>query len=381
MPRTAARLALLALPIAVSPAASAAELSGLVVGATAEERVQDDAIFGAGKDLVTVVAPEIGYAFAGPRLSGSLRYDADLYDYAGDISQLDVDHHARLHLDWRPSRRIELKTDGTLERVTDPLELDRLGVPRISGESPVVYSATAVELDDRLTERWIARFGYQMQIAHFEQPGYVDGSEHTAWAQIERRLSRHDDLSLELRGQIFLRVSSPDGFAETPLLDWRHRFTPALRFEAAAGPTAYQGVGQNGTAWLPCASGGFIWTLRHGELEVRAGRDLVGATGFGVLWADYVEGGWEGRIAGRWSARIGASYFVNGLAPDQPAVDSGYGVEAAVDYTPARDWRVEAAVDRVDQTSTMVQMAVLDLGMDVAAVRVIYRWGSERRLR
>ncbi|HUB07750.1 MAG TPA: hypothetical protein VMB50_12140 [Myxococcales bacterium] len=381
MARTAyVRWAIVAIGLAASPPALAAELSGLLVGATAEERVQDDALFGAGRDLVTVIAPEIGYAVAGPRLTGSLRYDADLYDYFGDTSQLDVDHHGYLHLNWLPAPRLKLQVDGTLQRVTDPLALDRLGVPRLSGESPVVYSAAALELDDRIAERWTARFGYQMQIAHFEQPGFIDGSTHVPWAAIERRLSSADDLGLELRTEIFLRVSDPEAFAETPALDWRHRLAPTLRLELAAGPVAFQAVGAQ-TAWVPYAAGGFVWTLQHGEIELRAGRDLVGATGFGVLWADYVEGGWVGRIAGRWSARLGGTYFLNGLAPDQATAVSGYGVEAALDFTPARDWRVEAAVDRVDQTSTVAQLEALDLGLDVAALRVVYHWGSDRRLR
>ncbi|MHB8418010.1 MAG: hypothetical protein ACYDCL_08030 [Myxococcales bacterium] len=381
MPRSIlVRWGLLSLALGSGPAAAGAEVSGIIAGATAEERVEDDALFGGGKDLVTVVAPEIGYAVAGPKLTASLRYDPELYDYTGGIQQLDVDHHGYLHLDYRPTRRVAVKADATLQRVTDPLALDRLGVPHITGESPVVYSAATLEADDRIAELWTARFGYDMQLAHFEQPGFIDGSTHEPWAALGRRLSREDELSLQLRGQIFLMVSDPQGFSETPSLDWRHRFGPKVRLELAAGPIAYQAVGA-GTAWLPYASGAVVWTLHHGEIELRAGRDLVGATGFGVLWADYVEGGWAGRISGRWSGRIGGSYFVNGLAPDQATAVSGYGAEVAVDFAPARDWRIEAALDRIDQTSTLAQLSALNLGLDVAAVRAVYQWGSDRRLR
>ena len=355
------------------------EVGGIVAGATAEGRVQDDTLFGGGQDLVTVNSPEIGYQLRGPDLNASLRYDADLYQYIGQSPETNTNQRSYLHLKDRLGTATTLAADGTLQYVTDPLALDRLGVPRTN--SPVIFSSTALEGDERLGKSWIAKLGYQFQLAHFEDPSLIDGSVHAPWASIGYQLDAADELSLRERYQLFLKIASPSGSADTASLAWSHRIGSRLRTELEAGPIYY--IDPTGApAWTPYGVAGAIYRLRHGEVELRAGRDLVGATGFGTaLWAEYVQAGVESRLGRRWTGRVGATYFVDGLAPAAVAAVSGYGGEAALDFRPGRDWTVEAAVDRIGQTSAAPGTAALDLGIEVVAMRLTYQWGSDKRLR
>ncbi len=361
-----------------SAAARSAEIGAIVAGASAEGRVQDDALYGGGADVVGVISPEIGYHLDGPRLDASLRGDADLYRYQGVAPQNNANYRSYLDLKWNASRAVEVTAAGTLQWITDPLSLDRLGVPRTT--SPVLFGAATVEGDDRFAEHWTARLGYQYQIAHFLDPALVDGTVHQPWMEAARQFGPEDEVALRWRSQFFLRIETPNGSSQTPSLGWKHRFSHTLRLELDAGPMYYIPPAGSGD-WTPYAIGGLVLTLAHGEIELRGGRDLVGATGFGVaLWADYVEAGWIGHISRRWSGRLGGTYFVNGLAPAQPAALSGYGAEGAIDYQLARDWQLEFVADRIGQTGAP-ETSPLSLSLDVAAFRASYHWGSDARLR
>ncbi|MHB1845912.1 MAG: hypothetical protein ACYCWW_13885 [Deltaproteobacteria bacterium] len=361
--------------------ARAAEIGGLVAGATAEGRVQSDTLFGGGQNFVSVISPDLGYRLIGPTLDLSLHYDGDFYQYLGDTPRTDTNQGVTLHLTDKPSARAKVAADGSVQYVTDPLALDRLGVPRTT--SPVIFSTAGTEWDQRLSQRWTAKLGYQLQVAHFEDPTLVDGEVHAPWVAAAYRLTNLDTLTLKLRSQLFLRVLAPNGSAQTPSLAWDRRLATHLQLELAAGPILY--VDPTGApGWTEYGAGGLVYTLHHGELELVGGRDLVGATGFGTaMWADYVQGGAVGRLSRRWSGRLVGTYFVDGLAPAQPAALSGYGGEVAVDFRPARDWTIEAAVDRIGQTGggPGIPPAALDLALELAAVRVTWQWGSDKRLK
>ncbi len=383
MKRSRSWLALAALGCGVGWAAGgtavAADVGGIVAGATAEGRMQSDTLYGGGQNFVSVISPDIGYRLIGPTLDLSLRYDGDFYQYMGDTPRTDANHQGTLHLKDRPSARSTVAADGSLQYVTDPLALDRLGIPRTT--SPVIFGIAATEEDQRLSSRWTLKLGYQFQVAHFEDPTLIDGEVHAPWLAAAYRLSMGDTLTLQYRSQIFLRVISPNGTAQTPSLAWEHRFGPRIRLDLAAGPILY--VDPTGApGWTEYVATGLIYELHHGELEFVGGRDLVGATGFGTaLWADYVQGGAIARLSRRWSGRLVGTYFVDGLPPAEPAALSGYGAEAAVDYRPARDWTLEAAVDRIGQTGGAPGDGSFNLALELAAVRVTWQWGSDRRLR
>ncbi len=363
--------------LASSAAARAAEVGGLVAGVTAEGRAQDDTLFGGGQDLVGVVSPEIGYRFDGQRLDLSLRYDADLYDYQGALPRYDTNQRGYLRLDAKPSRETRVLASGSVQWITDPLALDRLGLPRVT--SPVLFGEAAIEGDERIAERWTLRAGEESQIVHFEDPALVDGSVHQPWIEGARAISAHDELALRVRGQFFFRVDTPAGLAQTASIGWRHRIGERLRVDLAAGPILYEAPGA-AVAPTPYATGGLIWTIPHGELELRGGRDLLGATGFGTaLWADYVEAGWIARLSRRWSGRLGGTYFVDGLAPNAPASLTGYAAEGAIDFLAGRDWKIEAVVDWIGQTD-VPGAGPFALGLEVVAMRVSWQWGSDRRL-
>jgi hypothetical protein len=324
----------------------------------------DDNVYNSrGPDFVNRVTPHFSYRVLDPRAKIDAAYDLGYWTYAFGKASNSLNHRADLGIEGHPTPHLTFKLADEFARAEDPGFLSRMGVvaPQIGIFDNIADAGTAAEFTPRLygglgyTYHW-ARFDpYNAQQRAF--PPLYDGAEHDAQGTFAFRVTRHDDLRFAGRYQMF--TAGPQatdanrwniGSTYSPTLGWRHQFRRDLEWSADAGPLFYQSL--HDAVNLPQAPAS-DWSWRIGTLlrwytptwraALSYNHDLIGATGAGTaLWADavYLQGGyhWLDKL----DAHLGAGYFRNGAAVNQPVAYDGLTADALVDWRVFNHFRLGA---------------------------------------
>jgi hypothetical protein len=129
-----------------------------------------------------------------------------------------------------------------------------------------------------------------------------------------------------------------------------HRFRDTLEASAEAAPVFYQGLPDRANVAAAPPSGTTFRAaarLRYLTPTWRASasytRELLGATGLGTaIWADFVGGQLGYHYLERLDAHVGAGWFRNGRAVDQPVAYDGVTVDALIDVAVLQHLRLGA---------------------------------------
>jgi hypothetical protein len=288
-----------------------------------------------------------------------------------------LDHRGQLSLEKALSRRLTFEGDAQIWRVSDPTSLPRVGVAR--SLSPILYGRTAARARLLVTERWDASVGYRLEAARI-----YDGSNqpfsmvHAPYLESWYGLNARHALGAELRFQYF-RFGDETAMAPGASLAYRLRLTRTTTFTARGGAIRYQSVSDAGEGVIPRVA---LELSREGEsldLAFVMGHDLVGASGFSsTLWAEYASAMAMWRVMGRFQVFGAASYFRNGLPPNQgvldfrpgsPGTSQGYALGGGVSWQLHRSLELKGGVDRIAQVGGP---ELGDLARNIASVRLTY---------
>lgn len=364
--------------------ATAAALASTLVGRTAEAAPQnelsasasldsayDDNVYNSrGSDFVNRVTPHLSYRLIDPRVKLSTSYDFSYWTYALGKAENSLNHRADVALEAHPTRRLTLQLDDEFVRAEDPGFLSRLGVvaPQIGIYDNIVDALVGVNV----VRRVFTSLGYTYHWARFDQytpeqamtfPALYDGAEHDVQGLTTFAVTRHDDLRLTGRFQLF--TAGPQatdgnrwdiGATYSPTVGWRHQIWKDIEITADGGPVFYQSLGGaanivDPTGKVVAPASGITWRvgslLRWVTPTWRASlgyvHDLVGATGAGTaLWADNLYAGLGYHWLEKFDAHLGAGYFRNGAAVNQAWAYDGVTGDAFVDYRVVDYFRVGA---------------------------------------
>jgi hypothetical protein len=319
---------------------------------------------GKGPDYVNRIDPHASYRLIDPRAKLELAYDLGYWTYAFGKAENTINHRADVVAEGWAARRLFLHADDEFSRAEDPGFLSRIGVvaPQIGIFDNVADANAAINV----TRRFYTGLGYTYHWARFDpytaQQALVflplfDGAEHDVAASGGFKVTRRDDLRVQMRAQDF--TAGPQatdsnrwniGATYSPTVGWRHQLLRELEASADVGPAFYQQL--HDAVNIPRAPGSG-WTyrlnavLRYYTPSWRAAatytHDIVGATGAGTaLWADYVylQGGYH--LLERLDAHVGAGYFRNGLAPATEWGYDGVSGDTIFDYRVINNLRLGA---------------------------------------
>jgi hypothetical protein len=346
----------------VARAAAAAPVNELSAAAGIDSAYDGNVYNSRGPDFVNRITPHISYRLLDPRVNIETSYDFSYWTYALGKAENSLNHRADLAVEGHPTRRLTLRVADEFSRAEDPGFLSRMGVvaPQIGIYDNVADALVGVNI----TRRVYAGLGYTYHWAQFDPytaaeaatfPALFDGAEHDVQGYTTFQVLKHDDLRFAGRFQMF--TAGPQagdanlwdvGATYSPTLGWRHQFLSELEATADAGPLFYQRLG--GSANIVDATGNQIappsgatwranallrWYTPTWRASVGYVHDLIGATGAGTaLWADavYAQAGyhWLDKL----DVHVGAGYFRNGSAVNQPWAYDGVTGDAVI------DWRV-----------------------------------------
>ncbi len=360
------RGAIVLLSLLAGGVASAATLHRPILGISAEERYDDDALHGAG-DLWTKVSPLVGYEMKGETRKLDATYAVDVIHMLRR-SDFGVDHRGALEYTDRLTDRLTLHLRGGLFRVQDASSLPRLGVARV--RAGVLWARTDGELRYRITARTEGELGYAGDLTKLLRAEYPLGVVHAPFAAVMHRLTPRLSVGARYRFQLFTADWGRTADAHTGVGLLRYRITRHTTLALEAGPVLFRGDSAPFVA--PRVHGELAYYARGVELAINGGRDFVGAAGYATaIWADYVQAvaGW--RVAAPVSMYAAGGLFRNGRAPNQPVDAQGYGLSAGVEWRFARGASLQLGYDRIAQVD--FGGVGLNLSRNIFAVRVGYR--------
>lgn len=378
---------------AASAQAEAHLIPTLKIGA--EERYDSDVSL-KGTDaqgpgaLITKLTPQIGLDVKDHTLTATTFYAADVYfrQAAGSSvpgqrgsGTLDFNHRGAIELKKATSRTTRIEAKFRIWRVSDPTALPRLGLAREL--DPILFGTAELIGEVRLTPRTTLRLGYLFEgVRVSNEPDRPDPAFLNApYAEVWYRATRRSDVGAEYRFQYFTLGGGASADSQGAALAYRYHFSRHARLTARAGPVWYQDrTNRANSGWLPRAIVEFVRDLEHFAVAMVVGHDLTGVSGFSsAFWADYAALTASYRAAKDVSVFAGASYFRNGLAPND-GIDSfrplavhgswqGYFVGGGVEWRPTRYLAVQGSLNRIDQVAGPT--GGVDLSRNIAAVRVV----------
>jgi hypothetical protein len=360
--RCTRHIAVLAISVStvVGVRAEAKPVNELSVAASIDSAYDDNVFNSRGSDFVNRITPHGSYRLIDERVKLETSYDFSYWTYAFGKAANSLNHRADVSVEGHPTRKLTLRVADEFSRAQDPGFISRMGVvaPQIGIFDNVADALVGVNIVRRL----FAGIGYTYHWARFDQynaqqmaafPPLFDGAEHDIQGLTTYSVTRLDDLRFTGRFQDF--TAGPQatdanrwniGASYSPTVGWRHQILRDVDISADAGPLFYQAfsgaanvVGVNGRQVAP----GSDSTWRAGALirwnsptwRASAGyvHDLIGATGAGTaLWADaiYAQAGYH--YLEKFDAHLGAGYFRNGAAVNQPWAYDGVTGDVFVDY-------------------------------------------------
>jgi hypothetical protein len=347
-----------------SAAARAGWKTELSASASLDSAYDDNVLNGRGPDYVNRITPRFAFAAGDKQTTIEAAYSLAYWTYALGKADNSLNHRGNVRLEWNATRRLNLQLADEIVRAEDPGFLTRIGV--VAPQVGLIDNVADAFVGYWLTRRLYGTIGYTYHHTSFDSfsaaqaamfPALFDGDDHLANSTLTYKVTRLDDLLLDGRAQVFTagpqNTSSSEwliGAAYSPTAGWRHRFVRQLEAQAQVGPIFYQRL--DGSSHVPAApDSGATWRLgarlRWYTPTWRASlsytRDLLGATGLGsALWADYVYAQASYQGESRFSASLGAGYFRNGRAVDQPVAYDGVSVDAVVDWRVVDNFRLGA---------------------------------------
>ena len=352
---------------------------------TLEERYDDDRLFqienGGKGQFISKVSPQLGFQLDAPTLTVRPWYAADIYERR--LTTLKVDHRGELMLKKQFFRRFSTGALLKVWRVTDPTTLPRLGLARTL--SPVLYGTAKVEFSQRLTRLWEIHPVYRFEGAQVDEfdpstgvnrpPGFYHSPSIESWWTLSARSA----VGVEYRFQQF-NYGQDTAHSQGGFVDLRYFFTPQVSFTAKAGPALYsqQGTRDSGSGVLPRVYLELILKDRWSELNVVAGHDLVGASGFtSVVWANFASAVATFTFYGPFSLFGEASFFSNGklsnstlLTFQSPDSSKGYVLGGGVEFKVNNYVKLQGAFLRIAQFAT-ANVLNLNLDRNVGSVRLV----------
>jgi hypothetical protein len=348
---------------------------------TAEERYDDDALFRVaggpgGADLMTKLIPKFGLQLKNPTLTLDGWYAAD-FMFMQLSRTFRLDHRMGLKLTQRLSRTTAVDADLGVWRVQDPTSLPRLSVALTM--NPVLYARLTAGVTTQLSRRWTARFQYAFEGTQVYQAGDPVGTTNTPSGEMLYRATRQTSVGFGYRYQYFA-FGTQKNQGHTPEGLFRYRFDPFTTLNLRAGPVFFgTDVQQMKTA--PMLDLNLYRHVRHVELGLVAGQDVVGASGFtSALWTQYVGGqvGWRATRPLRvWG---GGNVFRNGAAPggvdawlgrNPQGIATGYGLGVGGEYDLNPYLSMQCQLDRIVQTG--VYGAGGNISRNIGAVRFVLK--------
>ena len=338
----------------------------LSVAAGVDSAYDGNVFNGRGPDWVNRINPWGTYRVIDPRVKLDTGYELGYWTYAFGKADNSINHRAHAMVDATPVKRLTLHVGDEFTRAEDPGFLNRFGV--VAPQIGIIDNVADVNVGANFTRRFFGVAAYTNHLARFDAytPMMVmqgltplfDGMEHDAEAAFVYKVLRQDDLKFGGRFQHFSAGPQATSMTQwdlantySPKVGWRHQFLPELEWTADVGPLFYQelpaavnvpGAPQtSGTTWRLGTN--FRWYTPAWRASISYTHDLVGATGAGsALWADYVylQGGYH--YLQKLDVHLGAGYFRNGLAVNQPFSYDGVNADAMVDYSVINNLRLGA---------------------------------------